>query len=466
MTDSRTAEEIRDRRNQFAFGIGTFGRDATYTLISLYLIFYLTDVIRVTGATLATVTAVIVAARIFDALNDPFVGVLIDNTHSRWGKFRPWITVGAIFTALFTVLLFVDYGNSGARFVLIFSVLYLLWGIAYTANDVGYWSMLPALSRSQRTREKIGSLSRIAASLGAFSMVVGIVPITSALKGATGSEQRAYFVLAASTVVLLLVFQSVTVIFAREDPRIIRGGEHTRFRELARIIFKNDQLLTVAVAMTLFMIGYNATISLGLYYFKYVYGDEGMYSVFALVLGVAQIGTLAVYPMLGRRFTRERIFAAAMVLVTAGYVVFFFAPAGNMVVIGSGGLLMFVGQALIQVLILMFITDSVEYGQWKLGRQNESVTFSMQPLINKLSAAVASGVVGATVLLAHTQDVPEGEVLTGTHLLIFKTAMMILPLVLIGISYAVYRRHYRIDAEFYATIVEDLREREEQSRGL
>lgn len=358
------------------------------------------------------------------------------------------------------MVLFTDFGLTGTVFVFAFLGTYLLWGLSFTSNDVAYWSMLPALSQSQAQRERIGSFARIVASLGAFTMVVGIVPITGALAEATGSMTRAYTVLAIGAAVLMLAFQTITLVAAKEDPTIPSTFERTRFRDLVAILFRNDQLLAICGAMTLFMIGYYVTTTLGLYYFKYVYGNEGMYAAFAAILGVAQIGTLAAYPVLAKRLSRQQLYTIATALVAVGYVAFFFAPTSTMTFIAIAGLLIFVGQALIQMLILMFIADSVEYGQWKLGRRNESVTLSVQPFIYKLAAALAAGVVGATVLLSRTQALPEGTVLTGGELLIFKLSMMALPLVLIAGSYLVYRRFYRIDADFYARIVAELHERE------
>ncbi len=456
----------QDRVNRYAFGLGTFGRDFSYTLVAMYLMFYLTDVVRITGSTLAAVTGVVVAARIFDALNDPIVGLFIDNTRTRWGKFKPWIVTGALLTAVILVLLFTDFGLSGTQFIWLFTAIYLAYGLAFTANDVGYWSMMPALSQSQQQRDKIGALARIFASLGAFTIVVAIVPLTSALTDLTGSETKAYQLLAMLAAALLLVFQSITVIFAKEDPNIPLETEKTRLRDLGEILFKNDQLVAVAIAMTLFTTAYTTTVSLGLYYFKYVFGDEAMYSVFALILGVSQIGAMAFYPTLTKRFSRRTIYTGSMVLVALGYVTFFFAPTGSMVMVGVSGFLMFVGQALIQVLILMFIADTVEYGQWKFGRRNESVTFAVQPFINKLAAALAAGVVGATVLLAHTQEVPAGQVLTGSDLMIFKAAMLGLPLLLILGSYVVYAKFYKIDAEFYQRIIKDLNARKDGKGGV
>src|SRR5690606_6021327 len=115
---------------------------------------------------------------------------------------------------------------------------------------------------------------------------------------------------------------------------------------------------------------------------------------------------------------------AATVLVVLGYLLFFFAPM-TMLVIGPAGILIFLGEAFIQILMLMFFTDTVEYGQWKLGKRNESVTFSIQPVIFKLAAAIANGIVGVTVIVAGIADALTPEEVTAGGLVILKFAMLI-----------------------------------------
>lgn len=447
-------------KNRYGFGLGTLGRDAVYTLMSMFLIFYLTDVVDVTRSVLVSVTTVIVVTRILDAVADPFVGVLIDNTRSRWGKFKPWITAGALAAAVLLVLLFSDFQLAGAAYIVFFSVVYIGWSVAYTANDVGYWSMLPSLTRDQAERERIGSFARIMANVGTFTMVVAIVPVTQMLAGSSHLKMG-YLRLAVIVAVAMVVFQMLMVWLVREDDSIAPPHHRTRFRDLLTVIFKNDQLLWVAVSMVLFFIAYNTTVGLGLYYFKYVFGDEDAYSVFAAILGVAQIGALIAFPSLARRMSRTRLFTLAMGLVTAGYVLFFVAPTSTMLVIGVAGLLLFIGHAFIQILILMFITDTVEYGQWKLGKRNESVTLSLQPFIYKLTGAIGNAMVTVTVIAAHIQEASGPEDLTTADVTVFKLLMMIVPLVLIGLSYVVYRRFYRLDEAFYGRVIGELREREE-----
>ena len=408
---------MKKNHNRLTFGLGTVGRDMVYTLISMYLMFYLTDVLQLPDGVLWWITAIVMAARVFDAFNDPFMGVIVDNTHTKYGKFKPWICIGSVLSGIFTVLLFSNFGLSGGAYIVSFAVIYLLWGITYTMHDISYWSMLPTLSQDQREREEIGSVARICASIGLFAVVSLIVPITEAIGNAVGSLQKGYFILSVVLVGIMLVFLCFTVFGVKEPKLATKKTEQTSVKDLVRIIFKNDQLLVTAIAMALFMIGYCTTTGFGLYYFKYVYGDEGMYSIFALILGVSQIFALAIFPALGKRFSRKKLYAFSTALVVAGYIIFFFAPTNTMLFIGIAGLVLFIGQAFIQVMMLMFLTDSVEYGEWKFHKRNDSVTFSLQPFINKMGGAVSSGVVGAIVILSGMSQAQSAADMTSSGIL-------------------------------------------------
>lgn len=449
-----------DTRNRITFGLGTIGRDMLYSLVSMYLIFYLTDILQTDSKTLWWLTGIILFARIFDALNDPIMGTIVDNTRSRFGKFKPWILIGALLSGLFTILLFTDMNLSGSAYAVAFAIIYVGWGISFTVNDISYWSMMPSLSMDQKVREKIGAFARICANIGLFTVVAGIVPITTALGESFGSMKQAYFVFTIAVVVIMWIGQSITLFGVREPRDLFKNQEATTLKGMIMAIFRNDQLLYTAISMALFMIGYVTTTSFGLYFFKYAYGDEGMYAIFAVILGVAQITALALFPMFSKRFPRRRLYQGATVMVVLGYIVFFFSPM-NMIFIGTAGLLLFMGQAFIQLLMLVFLADTIEYGQWKLGRRNDSVSFSLQPFINKMGGAVASGITGATVIISGINDAKDASDVTAEGLLIMKTAMLVLPLVCIAAGYFVYHFKYKIDQKFFDQIVSDLKKRGE-----
>ena len=185
-----------------------------------------------------------------------------------------------------------------------------------------------------------------------------------------------------------------------------------------------------------------------------------MYSIFAVILGVSQLVAISVFPAFAAKFPRKLLYTVATGLVVAGYIVFFFAPNTTMLYIGIAGVLLFVGQAFIQTLMLMFLADTVEYGAWKLGKKNEAITFSVQPLINKIGSALATGIVSFTLIFSGikvdggTVDAigPEGQ-------LIVKLAMFAIPLIMIIAGYIVYLKKYKISEEYYANILKELDEK-------
>lgn len=446
------------RRNRLAFSTGTIGRDMLYTLYSMFLVYYLSEALNLPDSTFMGASIIMLIMKIYDGFNDPFMGFLIDNTKTRFGKYKPWIAGGAVGTVIFTVMFFSDMGLKGGAFLVSFTVIYFLWEICYTANDIGYWSMMPSLSLDQKERENIGATARICANIGLFVLVVGFVPVRKFFEGVTGSMTGAYTVLAVLVSVFMLISTCITLFGVREQKGVFKEEEKTTLRDLGRALIKNDQLLVTAVAMVLFMIGYCITTSFGTYYFKYVFLNEGLYTIFALIVGVVQIAGLSVFPLFSRKFNRRQLYMGATLLVAAGYIVFFFAPE-NMIFIGAAGVLIFSGEAFIQLLMLVFLADTIEYGQWKLGRRNASITFAVQPFINKIGNAIGTFVVSVTLVVSGINEAAKPEDVTDRGLWIMKSAMLIIPLILIAAGFIVYKTKFKIDADFYNKILTDLRAR-------
>lgn len=193
MTDAATPQaagaDLRARvspdfgRNLWTFGIGTLGRDGVYTLVAFFLVVYLTDVLDVPNATMWWISAVMLLVRLGDAFLDPVIGALVDSSRSRWGQFKPWLAGGGIVSAIATVLLFTDFGLRGNAFVVAFGIILLVWGIAWSAHDLGYWGMLPALSLNPAERERLAATAKTFASIGQFTVVSAAPIAVAALAG-------------------------------------------------------------------------------------------------------------------------------------------------------------------------------------------------------------------------------------------------------------------------------------------
>ena len=398
--------------------------------------------------------------RIFDAFNDPITGLVIDNIKSPWGKFKPAILVGGVMSAVFSVMLFAGIGT-GWAFVIIFGAAYLLWDITYGINDIGYWTLLPVLSSDQKQREKTGAFARICANVGMYIVMVAWQPVTSAL----GDTPKVWFWCAVVIAALYLLGLLFPLLGIKEKRVPMEKQESTSLKQMFDALLKNDQLMWTTLAMGLFMVGYCTTVNFAIYYMKYLFGNEGMYVVLVAVVGVAQLGTLSVYPMVAKRMTRRQLYTLGTVLVLIGYAIFFVAEI-SIILIALGAVLVFVGQAFIQTLMLMFLADTVEYGYWKLGKKNESITFSVQPLINKIGGALATGIVSLTLIISGIKvDGGTVDMIDSEGKLIIKLAMFAIPLLMIVIGYIVYLKKYRISEEFYSEILSDLEKRENALEG-
>jgi melibiose permease/lactose/raffinose/galactose permease len=196
-----------------------------------------------------------------------------------------------------------------------------------------------------------------------------------------------------------------------------------------------------------------------------------MYMVFAAVLAVAQLTALSVFPLFRKKFTRKQLYTGSMVAVAVSYVIFFlsfeFLP---LIVIAGLGL--FFAQAFIQLLMLLFLADAVEYGEWKLGKRNEAASFAVQPFINQFGGAASKGIVSFTLIVSGINMIANeatanpdraADIIAatpGSAIWIMKISMMILPLICILVGFVLYIKKFKIDEEMYAKILDDLKAHE------
>ena len=458
------------KMNKICFGLGTVGRDALYSLVSMYLLVHLTDVVRFSNQGLAAIGIVLTCFGVFDAIIDPFVGAIVDNTKTRWGKFKPWILIGMIGTGILTVLMFHNFDMTETGHIILLAVTYLLFSIFFSLNDIAYWSLMPAISKDQKVREGVGAFARICANVGMFAMVLIYLNVPDMFAWLNMNDRDVYFIFAIIVAIIMWIFQSITLIGVKEDRSYVEKAEHTGLKELWRALVGNDQLLVTAVSMALFMIGYCTTTGFGTYYFKYAYKNEDVYMVFAAVLAVAQLTALSVFPLFRKKFTRKQLYTGSMIAVTISYVVFFLSFEWLPLIV-IAGLGLFFAQAFIQLLMLLFLADAVEYGEWKLGRRNEAASFAVQPFINQFGGALSKGVVSFTLIISGINAIidsieknpaNEAEIIAAmpaSAVWIMKNSMMILPLICILVGFILYQKKFKIDEEMYATILADLEER-------
>ena len=475
-------------RNKFCFALGTIGRDALYSLVSMFLLEYLTDVVIFSKENALIIGFVLTAFGIFDAVIDPLVGAIVDNTKTKWGKYKPWIFIGMIGMGILTVSMFHNIEMPEITHIILLCVSFLLFSILFSLNDIAYWSLMPALTKDQKQRESIGSLARICASVGMFAMVVIYPEIPKFFEGLGLDRRTPYFIAAIVVAIVMWAFQSITLIGVKEDRTQYEKEERSSLKDIFKALLANDQLMVTAIAMVLFMIGYCTTTGLGLQYFEYVYKDADVYGTFAIVLAVAQLLALSTFSLFRKKFTRKQLYIGAMILITVSYLLFFFSfeMFGLIMVAGLG---LFFAQAFIQLLMLLFLADAVEYGEWKLGKRSEAASFAIQPFINQFGGAASKGIIAITLFLSGITTMLEEfeSYLVANGIVdgnkseeiklefidqlpeyagwIFKVFMMIIPLLFIIASFIIYYTKFKIDEKMYAQILSDLKERKTEKAG-
>ena len=300
-------------REKYSYGIGALGKDLAYAIVSSYLMIYFTDAI---GLNPAFVGVLFLVARMWDAFNDPMMGMVVDNTRSKWGKFRPWILIGTVVNAAVIVFLFKKPNLEGNALYVYYSVMYILWGMTYTIMDIPYWSMIPSLSSDKEEREKISVIPRIFAS--SAWLLMGAFGLSLIDKLGNGNEIKGYELLAIGVAVIFVIATLITVFNVKEQVEVKNNTEKVNFKETLNIIRKNDQLV-VFIGIVLFMNLIMQIIGgVSLYYFKYVIGNDKLNQVFYAFSGLAEIGGLMLFPILTKKIGRQDVFKVGSVLPILG----------------------------------------------------------------------------------------------------------------------------------------------------
>ena len=217
-------------KNKICFGLGTVGRDALYSLVSMYLLVHLTDVVTFSDDNLGVIGIMLTLFGIFDAIIDPFVGAIVDNTKTRWGKFKPWILIGMIGTAILTVLMFHNFDMDETSHIVLLAITYFLFSIFFSLNDISYWSLMPAISKDQSVRESVGAFARICANVGMFAMVLIYLNVPGFFSGLGLNARDSYFIFAIIVAIIMMIFQSITLFGVKEDRTNLQNVERTTIK--------------------------------------------------------------------------------------------------------------------------------------------------------------------------------------------------------------------------------------------
>ncbi|MDO4764993.1 MAG: glycoside-pentoside-hexuronide (GPH):cation symporter [Eubacteriales bacterium] len=491
-------------RSKWSYAIGCTGRDLGYVLVTLFFITYIQYTNLVNTSQFLVLTGIFVLCRVWDAINDPMMGTIIANSKSRFGKYRPWILAGCLVNSVVLVLMFTVRVEVGDRIdslgwwnVAILGTLYLLWGMSYTVNDVSYWSLLPVLSEDKKDRDRLTTMVTVFASLGAFTSG-GLVPIVT-----TGNMVLGYRLVSIIFALVFVLCQLLVFFFTHDNPegRFLLPKEAVEkqkkektigLKDMAKILMRNHQLLVMALIVLLYTTASSFLNIFGqnFFYFKYGYDGSRIF-LFTVIYAVSTILSQGIYPLLAARFQRMEIMKISTMAISAGYLLFFLfanlplTPVLSFPLLCLSGVCVFGGQGVFYMAMLIMLTNTIEYDEWKYKERNEAIIFSVRPFMVKLSGAVQSLMLSAVLVScglygiihkvgAVETEIAKGQILQASaveqitsllqeagsgQMLALTLCMTLIPMALIVISYFVMKKKYIISEELYAQMIEEIRAR-------
>ncbi len=490
--------EAQKRKNLWFFPLGTVGRDMIYSLFINFILTYILFTRKLTGAQLSAITAIMVAARVFDALNDPVMGNIIERTRTRFGKFKPWLVIGILSTSVVVYLAF-NTNLQGWAFVGFFAVIYLLYSITYTMHDISYWGMVAALSSDADERNRFTSRASLFAGIGGTLASVLIPMFTTGSMTIGGSASIAFGRIALVVCILSPLFLCFSIFGVKE--RRARNTETVppiSFKKILSTITGNDQLLWIAVIFLIQQVGNGIVVGgLGSTYIYFEFGyNGGLYSIFTIVGMSATAFLMMGYPAISRRVPRKKLMGWMAIISTAGYALMLLPglllPVGHMgkywcIVIGY--MLSNFGQYCFYLIMMISIINTVEYNEYLHGVRDEAIIASLRPFLTKMASALIVVITSGSYLLfgvtsytnqisdyeslAASNAITEAEKLTAINQVIggasagqatgLLLCMTVLPCALMLISYFLYQKRYRLDEPEYDRICGELAARAEEA---
>lgn len=453
-----------------SYALGAFGHDTFYVTLSTYFMVFVTSQMfagadkATTARMIATVTSLVVGIRLVEIIFDPLIGGIIDNTRTKYGKFKPWLVIGGVVSSVLLVFLFSNFfglaTHNTTLFIILFTIVFVLLDSFYSFKDIAFWSMIPALSTETKEREKFATFARFGSSLGANGTTLVVVPIVTFFtylvtarhtEGASG-----WFWLGLIAAMISGGTAILTALGTKEvDTAIRQQNEKANIKDVFKAIAQNDQLMWLALSYIAYAIANVATTAVLFYYFKYVLGQPTQFWIVGLVAALLGLVAVPLFPALTRLISRRYVYLGGITMMILSY--FFFSIANNSLPVVIVGLVLFYfPQQLIFLSALMTITDSVEYGQWKNGIRNEAVTLSIRPLLDKIAGALSNGIVGFVAIAAGMTGDATANDITAHGIATFKAYAFYVPTALMIFAALIFAWKITLSEKKHAQIVKEL----------
>lgn len=449
------------------YSLGSLGREISNNLVVVFFMAYLTVVIGLNGIVLGFLFCL---AKLWDAVNDIILATWINNTRSRFGRYRPWIFFGTLLNVFAILAMFAPFKQVCTNTVGLYFYymgMYVLWGMTFTAVDVPFWSMIPTIANSTHERNKVSSMAKLIGGFGGF--IISTIG-TLVLDKLGTYNMSSYLILAAIASGAFAVFMMIMLACNKE--RYSLPAETITFKQVASVFKNNDQVMPYAVSYVLFVTG--TTIALYQILYIFMYENElgrlayEHYGIFTALACTGQGIAMFFYPWFTKKIRAERVYGANYFMAAFGmlflFLVFFLlkpqygslSPEAsriiNVIIVSLAGSLLMTSNGLNQIGSTVMIANIVDYGEYKTGMRTDSLMFSVQTLLTKFAGAIAMLVLGIGVQVAKLPTVDTiNETLSGPvteqMMTILRVFMFLVPIPFVVAGYLVYRAKYNLYGE-------------------
>lgn len=442
------------KMTKFGYGLGDLASNLLFQLTVIYLLFFYTDVL---GISAMAAGLIFLIARVWDAFNDPVMGLVVDHTRSKHGKARVYLLYGSLPLGIMTVLMFMvpNFGSTGK---LIYAmVTYVLWGMLYTLVNIPYSSLTSTLTDNPQERTSLSSIRMIFMLIGVIIVSIVTEPLISIFDEA----KTGYMVVAIVFSILAFIFFQLCFSSTSVAKKHQHETENSyKMKEILPILFSNDQLLIVTITSLLGSMAVFIRETAAIYYVTYNLGNGDLLPLFLGVVVISMVVGNLVIPMATKRFDKKGTYLIGSVIALIGSLVFGFVPYDNLPLVLLFAAISSFGIAALSTLGWSMVPDTVEYGEWKTGVRTEGIVYAVFSFSQKLATALAGLFVA--YILEVTKYIPGGTEQSSETLNGILSTITIIPIVFILLS-LVSVAFYKLDSKTFNNIKSELSKRKKRA---